>query len=72
MTAPISSSTPNGPTGWWNPEPYLSRSRWHFIGPDGRSLCGKYLYVAGPLDQGEDNHPQNCRACVKKKQREAT
>lgn len=54
--------------GWWNPNPYSSRKPvFHYIGEDGRALCGKWLYLDGTLEEGNDNHSQNCAACKRKK-----
>lgn len=50
------------PEGWgW---PRNSRKAHYFCGR--RSLCGRWAYT-GPLEQGNDQHPDNCRACVKAK-----
>ena len=54
-------------TGWWNPNPFISRGKFHYVGDDGRSLCGKWLYLKGDLDDSKDDHPDNCTACRKKK-----
>ena len=52
-------------TGWWNPNPANGRSKWHYIGPDGRSLCGKWLCIMGDKEQGDDDHQDNCPKCRK-------
>jgi len=57
-------------TGWWNPRPMDSRSRFHYRGADGRSLCGKWACVFPDLvnlEEGKDDHADNCAACRKKK-----
>jgi hypothetical protein len=57
-------------TGWWNPTPYSTRRRvlFHYVGDDGRTLCGKWLYVGlGVVEEGNDDHPDCCKACRKKK-----
>lgn len=57
-------------TGWWNPNPYSARRRqtFHYVGPDGRSLCRKWGYIGlGELEEGNDDHPENCAACKNKK-----
>ncbi len=55
-------------TGWWNPSPYHPRIKFHYVSRDGRSLCGKWLYVGlGILEEGMDEHVDNCLACEKKK-----
>jgi hypothetical protein len=53
--------------GWWNPQPFSSRSKFHYVGSDGRSLCGKWLYFKGDLDNSKDDHPDNCAACQRKR-----
>lgn len=53
-------------TGWWNPGPHNPRAKFHYCGPTGRSLCGKYLFIDGPdfvLEEGKDEHPDNCAKC---------
>ena len=49
-------------TGWTN---FGGQSRkWHYIGEDGRSLCGKWAaWTRGPFEQGMDESPDNCAAC---------
>jgi hypothetical protein len=47
---------------------YLFNSRkWHyFTSKDNKSICGKFLLLALPeLEQGNDNSPDNCKACQK-------
>lgn len=57
----MTSTTPT--TGWWNPNPNNNRSKWHYIGTNGKSACGRHLYVSGYLEQGQDDSPENCRTC---------
>lgn len=47
---------------------YLTNSKvWHHFREDGRSLCGKWLYFGkAEFEQGNDNSPDNCKACIKK------
>ncbi len=52
-------------TGWWNPNPAFGTSRWHYIGANGRSLCGRWQYFAGELEQGQDDSPDHCKSCRK-------
>lgn len=63
----------NEPTeeGWWNPRPFSSASRFHYVRA-GRSLCGKWarLFGAGSVEQGNDEHTENCAACRKRLARE--
>lgn len=42
--------------------------KWHYFGEDGRSLCGKYLKLFGNdgSEDSRDDHPDSCRACVRK------
>lgn len=57
-------------TGWWNPDPMSGRKRstFHYIGEDRRSLCGKWAYLGyGEIEEGNDNHHENCASCKKKK-----
>lgn len=54
-------------TGWWNPEPLSQRSRWHWVTETGRTACGRYAYLRGTLEQGNDESAGNCAACRKKK-----
>ncbi len=63
------------PVGWWNPTPYSMRQRsvFHYVGPDGRTLCRKWLYVGlGIVEEGQDDHPDNCAECKKKKKAQKT
>ena len=65
---PAGRAAPDGSlTGWWNPEPWRSTSKFHYVGLDGRSLCGRWGYLAGDIEEGKDDHPDNCAACRKKK-----
>jgi hypothetical protein len=56
-------------TGWGNPEPFRSTSKFHYYDEDQRSLCGKWGRVAGlpTVEEGMDEHADNCAACKKKK-----
>jgi len=59
-----------GKTGWWNPDPYSMRRRsvFHYVGTDGRTLCMKWAYMGlGTVEEGMDDHFENCAACKKKK-----
>jgi hypothetical protein len=56
----------NKKVGWWNPKPLDPRSKWHYIGEDGRSLCGKWLHLIGPLEHGNDNSADNCAECKRR------
>lgn len=55
--------------GWGNPNPFSSRTKFHYYGSDGRSLCGRYLRFAGrpELEEGMDDHSDNCATCRRKK-----
>lgn len=55
-------------TGWGNPDPYSTRSKFHYFGNDGRSLCGKWGRFAGQpkVEDSNDAHTDNCAACKKK------
>ena len=57
-------------TGWWNPRPFHDNGRFHYAGEDRRSLCGKWAALGvhyDDLEEGADDHPDNCAACKKKK-----
>lgn len=44
----------------------VNTKKWHYF-RDSRSLCGKWLYLgSSDLEQGKDNSPDNCVACVRK------
>ena len=61
------SAATGSPTGWWNPQPFNARSKFHYIGKDGRSLCRKWHYLKGTIEEGQDEHSDNCATCKKKK-----
>ena len=46
--------------GWGWPS---NSKKAHYV-VEGRSLCGKWLYL-GQLEQGNDGSPDNCTACKK-------
>lgn len=54
--------------GWGNPRPLDSKSKFHFFGTDGRSLCGKWGRFAGlpEVEDSNDDHSDNCAACKKR------
>lgn len=55
-------------TGWWNPYPFSSTSKFHYVADDGRTLCGKWDYMGrGLVEEGDDEHFENCVACKKAK-----
>lgn len=42
----------------------VGAGRWHYIKPDGRSLCGRWMHLGrSPLEQGGDDSPDNCAEC---------
>ena len=53
----------NKKEGWT----YLTNSpKWHYF-VDGRSLCKRFMLFALPdLELGNDNSPDNCKACRNK------
>ncbi len=62
------SSAPAPKTGWWNPTPYSARRRviFHYVRADQMTLCRKWLYIGqGTVEEGMDNHSDNCAACKK-------
>ncbi len=53
--------------GWgW---PLNSKKAHYFVG--GRALCMKWLFF-GDCQMGNDNSPDNCKACVKRLEKEGT
>ena len=55
-------------TGWWNPDPFRSTSKFHYVDKSGRSLCRKWGYIGrGLVEEGMDDHADNCAACKKAK-----
>lgn len=67
---PALSPATGSATGWWNPTPYSKRRRviFHYVAEDGRTLCRKWAYVGlGTLEEGNDDHWDNCSECKKKK-----
>ena len=67
MKRPLGKTPDGSPTGWWNPKPFRSTSKFHYIGQDGRALCGRWAYLRGDIEEGRDEHPDNCAACRRKK-----
>jgi hypothetical protein len=44
----------------------INSTKWHYF-KDRQSLCGKFLLLGNiELEQGNDNSPDNCKACIKK------
>ena len=43
--------------------PGTSKKAHYFV--DATSLCRKWGFYFGPLEQGNDNSPDNCAACMK-------
>lgn len=60
-------ASPDARTGGWAC-PTARALKWHYF-PAGekKSLCGKYLLLAGGRYPGNDNSPDNCLACRRKK-----
>lgn len=50
-----------GKEGWGFPG--QSRKAHYFV--DGTALCRKWGFYRGPVDQGNDDSPDNCSACMK-------
>ena len=46
--------------GW----PLLSRKAHYFVGT--RSLCGKWGFYAGRLEEGSDGSPDDCAECSRR------
>lgn len=62
-------STETEEVGWGNPSPFSARSKWHYFGEDGRSLCGKWGRFAGQpqVEEGRDDHADNCAECKRRR-----
>ena len=42
----------------------------HYFGEDGRSFCGNWMIFTVPDDADDKHdHPENCKACLKKLKR---
>lgn len=52
--------------GWGNPDPFNQRSKFHYF-RQGRSLCRKWGFYRGDVEQGQDDHSDNCGTCKKRK-----
>lgn len=54
--------------GWGNPDPYSTRSKFHYFTYFGMSLCHRWHRFAGKPDveDDKDDHPDNCSTCKKK------
>lgn len=50
-------------TGWGRPG---TGKKWHYFN-DAFSLCNKWGFYYGPLEQGNDSHADNCKECSRKK-----
>ena len=61
-------SLPQKPEEGWGYSPVTPRVFHYFRNHD--SLCRKVGFFFGKVEQGNDNHYQNCKACVKKLQKE--
>lgn len=49
--------------GW---KPLSNAKLWHYF-RDGKSLCGKWMTLSmRDVEQGNDNSPDNCKACKDK------
>ena len=53
--------------GWGLPG--LAR-KWHYF-RERRSLCGRWVFSGKDLEQGNDDHPANCKQCREKRTKEA-
>ena len=47
----------------------LRSQKAHYFTEDGRSLCGKWGFYHGSVEQGNDDSADNCTACKKALQR---
>lgn len=51
-------------TGWAWP---LNSRKAHWFGADGRSLCGKWMFLGEIRDDSNHESPDNCKACARKR-----
>jgi hypothetical protein len=53
-------------TGWWWP---LNSKKAHYIGADGRSLCGRWLHLGSTavLEDHSHHSKDNCAECKKRR-----
>ena len=69
MSEPIKSEEKK--EGWGVEKPDRKKTYCYYVGST--SLCRKWGFYFGEVEQGEDDHPDNCKACKKKlKKRQAT
>lgn len=48
-------------SGWGRP---ANATKWHYFPQDqGMSLCHKWGFYFGTVEQGSDDHPDNCAEC---------
>lgn len=58
----------NKPKEGWK---WLTNStKWHYF-RDGRSLCRRWMTFGTIFEQGNNNSPDNCKACIKALEKEA-
>ena len=50
-------------TGWWTPTPNRQNARFHYVDVDGVTLCKKWMVSGGHIEEGKDDHPDNCKEC---------
>jgi hypothetical protein len=48
--------------GWGRP---AGSRKWHYFTGDGMSLCRKYGFYLGCVEQGNDSSSENCAECKK-------
>jgi len=53
--------------GWGRP---ASSQKWHYFDRFGRSLCGRWGFYLGPVEQGKDAHLDNCTECRRRLQKQ--
>jgi hypothetical protein len=58
-----------GTTQGWGKLP--ASRKWHYFDNSSFSLCGKIGFYLGPLDEGNDDSPDNCAKCKSILKREA-
>ena len=51
--------------GWGFPT--ASRKAHYFVNAE--SLCQRWFFYFGPLEQGNENSPDNCVTCMKRKRK---
>lgn len=54
--------------GWWNPNPHTAHPVYHYVGPEGHTLCRRWRYTryCGEIETNHDDFAkENCSLCRK-------